>query len=326
MEGKEADLGISSPFVAPGAGSEPYMYNDPQMRDMGAEVPEEEEEKGRPQKLALVTGPRLSGKAAVEAAATHPGGLLHGDDAYVRVETGQVLSASQRVQAARGDEVKEAQQLRAIAAKRGRARSPQVRYKGSDAVVPMTQIKAETYPLMNLASEDSNGVPAVSSANRLLAAKIKATGAGNGNYVDTTEGTVTGVAPLTQIGNAVASAGYSDKAEPVDSARSSTWAYYGAIFVVMVGSSMLLLYYMLPKGAIERAMKGDLGYENVRTPACDYSFATAFCDASIGGDASLGESKVPGAASRIAMSMFFFLGIRYQCSLHCLWLHDCIAR
>ena len=51
MEGKEADLGISSPFVGPGAGSEPYMYNDPQMRDMGVEVPEEEEEKGVPYAL-----------------------------------------------------------------------------------------------------------------------------------------------------------------------------------------------------------------------------------------------------------------------------------
>ena len=185
---------------------------------------------------------------------------MHGDDAYVRVGTGQVLTAAQRVKAARGDEAKEAQQLRAIAARRGRVRSSQVRYKGSDAVVPMTQVKAETYPLMNLASEDSNGAPEAPAANKLLAAKIKATGAGNGNYVDTTEGTVTGVPPLTQIGNAVASAGYSDKATPVDPARSSTWAYYGAIFVVMVGSSMLLLYYMLPKGAIERAMKGDLGY------------------------------------------------------------------
>ena len=261
MEGKEADLGVSSPFLAPnaGAGSEPYMYNDPQMRDMGVDVPDEED-KGRPQKLAQVKGPRLSGKAAVEAAAMHPGGLMHGDDAYVRVGTGQVLTAAQRVKAARGDEAKEAQQLRAIAARRGRVRSSQVRYKGSDAVVPMTQVKAETYPLMNLASEDSNGAPEAPAANKLLAAKIKATGAGNGNYVDTTEGTVTGVPPLTQIGNAVASAGYSDKATPVDPARSSTWAYYGAIFVVMVGSSMLLLYYMLPKGAIERAMKGDLGY------------------------------------------------------------------
>jgi len=259
MEGKEADLGISSPFIAPSAGgSEPYMYTDPQMRDMGVNVPEDED-KGRPQKLAQMRGPRLSGKAAVEAAAAHPGGLLHGDDAYVRVGTGQVLTAAQRVKAARGDEVKEAQQLRAIAAKRGRVRSPQVRYKGSDAVVPMTQVQAETYPLMNLASQDSNGAPAAPEANRLLAAKIKATGAGNGNYVDTTEGSVTGEAPLTQIGNAVASAGYSDKATPVDEARSSTWAYYGAIFVVMVGSSLLLLYYMLPKGAIERAMKGDLG-------------------------------------------------------------------
>jgi hypothetical protein len=62
-----------------------------------------------------------------------------------------------------------------------------------------------------------------------------------------------------QIGNAVAKVGYSDKAYPVDAAKSSTWAYYGAIFIVMVGSSMLLLYYMLPKGAIDRALNGDLG-------------------------------------------------------------------
>jgi hypothetical protein len=53
--------------------------------------------------------------------------------------------------------------------------------------------------------------------------------------------------------------GYSDKAYPVDAARSSTWAYYGAIFIVMVGSSMLLLYYMLPKDAIKKALEGDLG-------------------------------------------------------------------
>jgi hypothetical protein len=63
----------------------------------------------------------------------------------------------------------------------------------------------------------------------------------------------------TQIGNAVAKVGYSDKAYPVDAAKSSTWAYYGAIFIVMVGSSMLLLYYMVPKGAIDRALSGDLG-------------------------------------------------------------------
>jgi hypothetical protein len=62
-----------------------------------------------------------------------------------------------------------------------------------------------------------------------------------------------------QIGNAVAKVGYSDKAYPVDAAKSSTWAYYGAIFIVMVGSSMLLLYYMVPKGAIDRALSGDLG-------------------------------------------------------------------
>ena len=62
-----------------------------------------------------------------------------------------------------------------------------------------------------------------------------------------------------QIGNAVAKVGYSDKAYPVDAAKSSTWAYYGAIFIVMVGSSMLLLYYMVPKGAIDRALTGDLG-------------------------------------------------------------------
>jgi hypothetical protein len=50
-----------------------------------------------------------------------------------------------------------------------------------------------------------------------------------------------------------------DKAYPVSPEKSSTWAYYGAIFIVLVGSSVLLLYNMLPKGSIERALKGDLG-------------------------------------------------------------------
>lgn len=278
MEGQEADLGISSPFIGPDASSEPYKYNDPQMTDMGAPTgaaPEdgdedEAEEKGRPQALSQVKGRPLSGKAAVEAAAAHPGGLMHGDDAYVRVGTGQVLTAQQRVRAARGDEKKEAQQLRAVAAARGRGhvRAAPVHYKGNDAEVPVTQIKAQTYPFMNLASEESNGEdenaeadkgPEPPAANKLLAAKIRETGAGNGNYIDTTEGTMTSVAPITQIGNAMTKMGYSDKSYPVDSAKSSTWAYYGAIFIVMVGSSMLLLYYMLPKGAIDRAIKGDLG-------------------------------------------------------------------
>ena len=49
-------------------------------------------------------------------------------------------------------------------------------YKGNDSEVPVTQIKAETYPLMNLASEDSNGVPAAPTANKLLAKDIKETG------------------------------------------------------------------------------------------------------------------------------------------------------
>ena len=47
-----------------------------------------------------------------------------------------------------------------------------------------------------------------------------------------------------------------DKAYPVSAEKSSTWAYYGAIFIVLVGSSVLLLYNMLPKGSIERALKG----------------------------------------------------------------------
>jgi len=161
---------------------------------------DEDEDKGRPQALAQVKGRPLSGKAAVRAAAAHPGGLLHGDDAYVRVGTGQVLTPQQRAKAARGDELREAQQLRALAAARGRVRSPPVHYKGNDAEVPVTQIKAETYPLMNLASQDSNGVPSPPTANKLLAKAIRESGAGNGNYIDTTEGTVTGPAPITQVG------------------------------------------------------------------------------------------------------------------------------
>jgi hypothetical protein len=204
MEGKEADLGISSPFIGPDPSSQPYNYNNPQMHDMGApeedEDEDEDEDKGRPQALAQVKGRPLSGKAAVRAAAAHPGGLLHGDDAYVRVGTGQVLTPQQRAKAARGDELREAQQLRALAAARGRVRSPPVHYKGNDAEVPVTQIKAETYPLMNLASQDSNGVPSPPTANKLLAKAIRESGAGNGNYIDTTEGTVTGPAPITQVG------------------------------------------------------------------------------------------------------------------------------
>jgi len=217
MEGQEADLGISSPFIGPDASSKPYRYNDPQMTDMGAgpseDEDEEDAEKGRPQALAQIKGRPLSGRAAVQAAAAHPGGLLHGDDAYVRVGTGQVLTAQQRVKAARGDEMKEAQQLRAVASQRGRVRAAPVHYKGNDAEVPVTQIKAQTYPLMNLASEDSNGEgangPEPPAANKLLAAKIKEAGAGNGNYIDTTEGTMTSVPPITQIGSAVAKMGYS---------------------------------------------------------------------------------------------------------------------
>jgi len=34
MEGKEADLGISSPFIGPDPSSQPYNYNNPQMHDM----------------------------------------------------------------------------------------------------------------------------------------------------------------------------------------------------------------------------------------------------------------------------------------------------
>jgi hypothetical protein len=193
MEGKEADLGVSSPFIGPDPSDQPYNYNDRQMRDMGAAA------KGRPQALAQVKGRPLSGRAAVQAAAANPGGLLHGDDAFVRVGTGQVLTSQQLAKAARGDELREAQQLRALAARRGRFRSPPVHYKGSDAEVPVTQIKAETFPLMNLASQDSNGVPSAPTANKLLAKEIRESGAGNGNYIDTTEGTMTGDAPLTQV-------------------------------------------------------------------------------------------------------------------------------
>ena len=193
MEGKEADLGVSSPFIGPDPSDQPYHYNDQQMRDMGAAA------KGRPQALAQVKGRPLSGRAAVQAAAANPGGLLHGDDAFVRVGTGQVLTPQQLAKAARGDELREAQQLRALAARRGRFRSPPVHYKGSDAEVPVTQIKAETFPLMNLASEDSNGVPSAPTANKLLAKEIRESRAGDGNYIDTTEGTMTGDAPLTQV-------------------------------------------------------------------------------------------------------------------------------
>ena len=73
-------------------------------------------------------------------------------------------------------------------------------------------MKAQTYPLINLASEDSNGAPAanpVNPANKLLSRDIKETGAGNGKYVDTTEGTLTSTPGITQIGNAVAKMGYS---------------------------------------------------------------------------------------------------------------------
>ena len=71
MEGKEADLGVSSPFIPPDAPA--YLYNDEQMRDM--QEPEAAE-KARPQALSQVTGRPLSGKAAVEAAAANPGGIM----------------------------------------------------------------------------------------------------------------------------------------------------------------------------------------------------------------------------------------------------------
>lgn len=86
----------------------------------------------------------------------------------------------------------------------------------------------------------------------------------DGEYVDTTEGGLAGPVPLNVMAKSVVSGAlgqdpYSDKAYPVSAEKSSTWAYYGAIFIVLVGSSVLLLYNMLPKGSIERALKGDLG-------------------------------------------------------------------
>jgi hypothetical protein len=115
LQGKEADLGVSSPFIGPDAPDpESDVYNDAQMHDMA-----KNEDKSRPQALAQVHGgwgQRLSGKAAVEAAATHPGGMLHGDDAYVQVRTGQVLTSQERLRAARRDERKLVrQQLRPLA-------------------------------------------------------------------------------------------------------------------------------------------------------------------------------------------------------------------
>ena len=82
----------------------------------------------------------MSGKAAVEAAAAHPGGLLHGDDAYVRVGTGQVLTPQQRAKAARGDELREAQQLPKEHSKALVEQATQtlklLRQKGSTAAAP----------------------------------------------------------------------------------------------------------------------------------------------------------------------------------------------
>ena len=309
MEGKEADLGISSPFIAPGSGSStaPYAYTDAQMGDMAKQEPVEDgedeeedggvQEKGRPQTLVQMQGRgrgrmRLSGKAAVEAAAHHPGGLLHGDDAYVRVGTGQVLTARQRVHAAQRAQQREVQQLRQM--QRGRV-AMVVGHKGNDEMVSVKQMKSETYPLMNLASETSNGEepshgedqPAhehgEETPNTLFAKALNESKAGDGEYIDTVDGSTVGEPPrllpgyhsellvsasqqngseeppLSRLGGAVAGAGYSDEAAPVDAAKSATWAYYGAIFIVLVGSSLLLLYYMLPKGAVARALKGDLG-------------------------------------------------------------------
>ena len=330
MEGKEADLGISSPFIAPGRGSSaaPYAYTDAQMGDMAKQEPAEDgedeeeegrdEEKGRPQTLAQMQGGgrgrmRLSGKAAVEAAAHHPGGLLHGDDAYVRVGTGQVLTARQRVHAAQRAQRREVQQLRQM--QRGRV-AMVVGHKGNDEMVSVKQMKSETYPLMNLASETSNGEepshgedqPAhehgEETPNTLFAKALNESKAGDGEYIDTVDGSTVGEPPLSRLGGAVAGAGYSDEAAPVDAAKSATWAYYGAIFIVLVGSSLLLLYYMLPKGAVARALKGDLGvYDQFKEEAGvvaagrgaeqSEAWRKGFSAAEVGAEAEAGGVRMP---------------------------------
>ncbi|EKX42382.1 hypothetical protein GUITHDRAFT_141326 [Guillardia theta CCMP2712] len=224
MAGEEADLGVSSPYQTPA--SPPDEYSEEEMQEMqGTQA----EKALKTQSLAVRGKQRLlSGKAAVALAASHPGGMIHTDDSYITVGSRprtQSLARSSKV----------SQQAR-----------PVLKYRGQDRVVSLRNVQPSMYPMMGLAEAPQSS----STPNQHFAEAIRKVHAGDGEV---------SVPPITRLENGLDDVGGDREAHAVDSADADRWAYYGAIFIVLVGSAIVLLYNLLPKGSIERAMAGDIG-------------------------------------------------------------------
>jgi len=142
------------------------------------------------------------------------------------------------------------QLLRARAAPRaGRGRGGVVR--GQDVVVPLREAKTSMYPLMTLASAGNQP----RNPHEGFSREQVASGAGDGvNVVPFSFGYKEGEEPLSEAARGMVDRGY--MAEPVDVSGSSRWAMYGAVFLVLLGSILLIGFYLLPPGALEKVVNG----------------------------------------------------------------------
>eukprot|EP00960_Hanusia_phi_P057731 763643-Hanusia_phi.AAC.3 len=195
------------------------------------------------QSLALRGKQRmLSGRAAVALAASHPGGMIHTDDSYISVGSGprtQSLATSTKLpQHAR----------------------PVLKYRGQDRVVSLKNVQPSMYPMMGLAEAGQSP----STPNEHFGRAIRRAHAGDGEKgVKSLYRQSQGWRMELMMPGATERRALSIPVGPhphrrgsltrlVQAAEADRWAYYGAIFIVLVGSAILLLYNLLPKGSIER--------------------------------------------------------------------------